>query len=72
MIILISMRYIIFIWFIIVSCIHSKDYYNSDRYKIKMRQEESLRMMEKTHDVRRKCSPRMRKSKGKRKHRYYS
>jgi len=66
------MRYIIIVWFIFVSCIHSKDYYNSDKYKIKMRQEESLKMMEKTHDVRRKCSPRSRKSKGRRKHQYYS
>jgi hypothetical protein len=53
------------------SCSLNKDYYNSDEYKIKQRQEESLDMFKKTHKVRKKCSKKY-NYKAKRKKRYYS
>jgi len=53
------------------SCSLNKDYYNSDEYKIKQRQEESLDMFKKTHKVRKKCSKKY-NYKVKRKKRYYS
>lgn len=57
---------------ILTSCFHSRDYYNSDKYKIKQRQEESYRMFEKTHEVRRKCSSKRQKIKPRRKKQYYN
>lgn len=41
---------------LLTSCIHSKDYYMSDKYKIKQRQKESYEMFKRTHEVRKKCS----------------
>ena len=62
---------LIIILLIITGCFHSKDYYTSDDYKIKMRQKSSLKMYEETHQVRNKLSKK-RKVRSKRKKRYYS
>lgn len=51
----------------------SADYYHSDRYKIKQRQEESMRMFEETHVARKKCAPRKgRPRSSRRRRKYYS
>lgn len=56
---------------ILTSCFHSKDYYMSDKYKIKQRQEESYRMFKETHKVRRKCSTKRQRVRHRRKKQYY-
>ena len=63
---------IIFLVFLLGSCFHSRDYYNSDKYKIKQRQDRSMEMFEMTHRVRKKSSNRLRSTPGgKRGKRYY-
>lgn len=52
---------LIFLLVIFSSCHQINDYYNSDDYVIKKRQMESLKMFEKTHKVRKKCSRRYNK-----------
>lgn len=46
--------------------------YNTDKYRIKERQKESMKMFEKTHEVRRKCGSKPRKPSSRRRRRYYS
>lgn len=53
------------------SC-HSSDYYNSDAYKIKKRQEVSYEMFKKTHQVRNKCSGRKRVARSRKRKQYYN
>lgn len=50
----------------------SADYYNSDKYRIKERQKESMKMFEKTREVRRKCGSKPKKPSSRRRRRYYS
>ena len=57
---------------IIVSCSSLNDYHNSDKYKIKQRQEESYKMFKETHRVREKCSTKRQRFSPRRKKRYYS
>ena len=66
------MRLIILLFILISSCSKfNNDYYTSKQYKIKQRQEETFKMFDKTHDVRRKCAPRVKKHRSKRKKQYY-
>jgi hypothetical protein len=51
---------------------HSKDYYQSDDYKIKQRQKDSYKMYKKTQEVREKCSPKFKRPKNRRRKHYYS
>ena len=64
--------YYILLLVLLNSCFMSVDYYQSDKYKIKQRQKASMEMFEKTHSVRRKCSPHIWKHKKKRRKQYYS
>ena len=63
---------LVLLLFVLTSCFHSKDYYNSDSYKIKQRQKESYKMFKETHNVRKKCSPRFNRPKNRNKKHYYS
>lgn len=50
----------------------SSDYYHSDKYKRKMRIEQSHEMFEETHRVRKKCAPRRNRPRRAHRKRYYS
>jgi hypothetical protein len=63
---------VIFLIFIITSCSYTRDYYNSDDYNIRQRQKESLKMFEKTHQVRKKCSKKYNKHPRAKRKSYYS
>ncbi len=61
-----------FLLLLVTSCMHSKDYYQSDDYKIKQRQKDSYKMYKKTQEVREKCSPKFKRPKNRRRKHYYS
>jgi len=64
------MRYL-FILLLMASC-RGVDYYHSDAYKIKQRQEQAMQMFHQTRAVRKQCSTRRdRPRKPRRKNAYY-
>lgn len=65
------MNKLVLLLLITVSCSSLNDYHNSDKYKIKQRQEESYKMFKETHRVRRKCSTRKQRISPRRKKQYY-
>lgn len=65
------MRYLLIMLFI-TSC-HSADYYHSDAYKIKQRQDQSMKMFHETHAVRKRCSSKRKQPRrSKRRNAYYN